>query len=88
MRNAYIDVRLELNEQALSMQQDPSAFIIETARDEADRRCAEAGGTLHTDNPPEILVEHGTHKLTGERCVLVATRWQVTVPERTPFTTG
>lgn len=85
VKDIFIDVLLELNEASLVTAADPTAYIIETARDEADRRCQQSGARLHTDSPPEILIERGQHKETQEQVLLVATRWAVTAPENVPL---
>lgn len=83
MKDMFLDVRLELNEASLVEEAEPTAFIVETARAEADRKCQETGAKLRTDAPPEFYIERGEHRLTGERCLLVATRWKVVAPEST-----
>ena len=84
MKDTYLDVRLELNEDALLDAPDPTAFVIETSRAEADRLCAENGAHLRTDRAPEVYLERGQHRLTGERCLLIATRWACVAPENVP----
>ena len=88
MRDAFLDVSLELNPDALAAQDDPSRYVLEAARAEADRKCADSGAQLRTDRAPEVLVQNGVHKLTRRDVVLVATRWAVRVPESVPVQRG
>lgn len=81
VRDAFLDVRLELDLVSLQAEADPSAFIIETARSEADRLCERSRAQLRTDRDPELVVEQGQHRLTGQSVLLVASRWAVRVPE-------
>lgn len=83
MRDCFLDVRLELDTQALSEmdEQTRSQFVLETSRGEADRLCERRGARLRTDRAPEVLVQQGEHRLTGQRCVLVASRWAVVAPD-------
>ena len=84
MKDTYVDVRLELDLDALTAQEDPTRFIVELAREEADRLCAEHGAQLRTDSAPEVYLEKGEHRLTGQMCLLVATRWKVRAPYGVP----
>lgn len=79
-----MDVRLELDPDALAAQPDPPRFVLEAARAEADALCERSGARLRTDRAPEILIKEGQHRITGRQCVLVATRWAVTAPDNTP----
>lgn len=82
MKDIFIDVLLELDTLSLTSLPDPTRFIYERARDEADRRCEENKARLRTDRAPEVIVNHGKNPLTGDDVTLVATRWAVVAPER------
>lgn len=81
MRDAFVDVRLEIDLDSLTTQDRPDEWVIEQARTEADRLCDRNGARLRTDRAPEILVEKGQHRETGQLCLLVATRWAVIAPD-------
>jgi hypothetical protein len=82
MRDTYVDVTFEIPQRELDAVADPSAMVVEKMRAEADRLCTEAGGQLRTDRNPEVVIHPSAeHKLTGERYVLIATRWAAVVPE-------
>jgi hypothetical protein len=85
MRDVFLDVRLELDLNALSLIDDPDRWIIEAAREEADRLCEQSRAKLRTDRAPEIIVTRGENKATGQMCLLIATRWAAVVPEDTPL---
>lgn len=82
MRDAYVDVQLEINLASLEGKDNPDEFVISTARLEADRLCERNGARLRTDRVPEILVQKGQNRETGELCLLVATRWAVVAPDQ------
>lgn len=81
MRDAFLDVQLEINPDALEREADPSRYVLEASRAKAEQMCADSGAQLRTDRAPEALVQRGVHKLTRRDVVLVATRWPVRVPE-------
>lgn len=82
MKDIYVDVTLELDEGTVLQQPDPTAYIVETMRDAADRLCADNGAQLRTDRDPEFVVDRGQHRLLGIPVLLVASRWAVTAPDR------
>lgn len=81
MRDTFLDVTLAVSQRELDVADDPSALVLEKMRGEADRVCMEVGGRLRTDRNPEVVIRNAEHKLTGERYVLLATRWAVVVPD-------
>jgi hypothetical protein len=85
MRDAFVDVQLELNPDALALQADPSQYVLEASRAEAERLCADNRAQLRTDRAPEVLIQQGVHKLTRRNVLLVASRWAVRVPAATPM---
>lgn len=85
MQDIFMDVRLEIDADSLSREADPAQWVIEKARYEADKLCEQSGARLRTDRAPEIIVERGQHRLTGQLCVLVATRWAVIAPDTVPL---
>lgn len=80
MRDAFVDVQLELNPDALALESDPSQYVLEASRAEAERLCDDNRAQLRTDRAPEVLVKKGIHKLTRQEVLLVASRWAVRVP--------
>lgn len=84
MKDMFLDVRLELDPDELAKQDQPDRFIIDLARDEADKLCEKHGAQLRTDRPPEIIIQEGQHKITRDRMLLVATRWACRTPEDVP----
>lgn len=81
MKDVFVDVSLELDLQALGRQADPAQYVLEAARHEADTLCARSGARLRTDRAPEVIVQKGQNRITGQLCLLVATRWAVVAPE-------
>jgi hypothetical protein len=81
MRDAFVDVRLEVPTHELQGLSDASTQVLERMRDSADRLCAESGARLRTDRAPEIVVQEAQHPLLGD-FTLFASRWAVVAPER------
>jgi hypothetical protein len=81
MRDAFVDVRLEVPAYELQGLPDAATQVIERMRDSADRLCAESGARLRTDRAPEIVVQEAQHPLLGD-FTLFASRWAVVAPER------
>ena len=81
MRDAFVDVTLEVPAAELVRLSDPTAFLYERMRDRADALCAESGARLRTDRAPEVIVQEGRHPLLGLDVTLVASRWAVVVPD-------
>ena len=80
MRDAFVDVLLEVPVRELAKLQDPTAALYERMREGADAKCAEAGARLRTDRAPEVRVQEARHPLLGDM-TLVASRWAVVAPE-------
>lgn len=81
MRDAFVDVMLEIPLFDLERQADEDRYIIERLRDAADAKCERAGAELRTDVIPEFVVEKGTLATTGEDYALIATRWACRIPD-------
>ena len=81
MKDIYIDVSLELDTLQLNSLPDPSRFVTERLREEADRKCDEANAQLRTDRPPEMIVKQAINPLTATPVTLVAARFAVIAPE-------
>jgi hypothetical protein len=88
MRDAFVDVTLELPITELSTVTNPSNFVLEKMRDEADRLCDEAKARLRTDRAPEIQVNQAIEARTGRTMLLCASRWAVEVPETLEVASG
>ena len=82
MRDAFVDVLLEIPTTDLAIQPDPSKYLFDRMRESADAICAEQGAQLRTDRAPEVVIREGRHPLLGTDMTLVASRWAVTVPAR------
>lgn len=82
MRDAFVDVLLELPTSDLAAQDDPTRYLYERMREGADALCAENGSELRTDRAPEVVIREGQHPLLGTPMTLIASRWAVLVPER------
>lgn len=82
MRDVFVDVLLEVPVSELAGQADPTRYLYDRMRDEADRLCAEQGAKLRTDRAPEVVVREGRHPTLGIDMTLVASRWAVVAPER------
>lgn len=80
MRDAFVDVMLEVPVRELAALPDPTRALYERMREGADARCAEVGGRLRTDRAPEVRVQEADHPLIGG-VTLVASRWAVVVPD-------
>ena len=81
MRDAYIDVLVEVPVRDLQNIADPSRHLYDLMVHKADEMCAESGARLRTDRAPEVHVRQGRHPLLGLDMTLVASRWAVIVPE-------
>lgn len=81
MRDAFVDVTLEVPVRELAGLHDPTQALYERMREGADRLCSESGARLRTDRAPEVHVREGRHPLIGD-VTLVASRWAVVVPDR------
>lgn len=82
MRDAFVDVFLEIPLADLASQPDPTRYLYERMRTSADALCAEQGAQLRTDRAPEVVIREGRHPLLGTDMTLVASRWAVTAPDR------
>ena len=80
MRDAFVDVLLEVPVRELAALHDPTRELYERMREGADAKCAESGARLRTDRAPEVRVQEARHPLLGDM-TLVASRWAVVVPE-------
>lgn len=80
MRDAFVDVLLEVPVRELARLDDPTAALYERMREGADAKCAEVGAKLRTDRHPEVRVQEARHPLLGDM-TLVASRWAVLAPE-------
>ena len=81
MRDAFIDVLVEVPVSDLQTVADPTRHLYDLMRHKADETCAESGARLRTDRAPEVNIRQGRHPLLGLDMTLVASRWAVTVPE-------
>lgn len=81
MKDIFVDVQMEFDQIALAGVDDPSRYVIEASRAEAELLCEKSRATLRTDRPPEIVISEAQRKDTSARVVLVATRWAVIAPE-------
>ncbi len=81
MRDAFVDVLLEVPAAELARLDDPTRFLWERMREKADALCAESGARLRTDRAPEVRVQEGRHPLLGLDMTLVASRWAVVAPD-------
>jgi hypothetical protein len=82
VRDAFVDVLLEIPTADLGSQQDPTKYLFDRMRTKADETCDEQAARLRTDRTPEVVVRQGRHPLLGVDMTLVASRWAVVVPER------
>jgi hypothetical protein len=85
VRDAFIDVLVEVPAADLAREADPTRFLYDVMRHKADAECATAGATLRTDRAPEVVVREGRHPLLHVDMTLVASRWAVVVPDGTPL---
>lgn len=84
MRDAYLDVCLEVSESDMARvpRDKTGQILLDKLRPAADEAVARVSGArLRTDRQVELHVGYGEHRLTGERMLLVASRWPVVVPE-------
>lgn len=81
MRDAFVDLLLEVTATELAQQDDPTRYLWERMRERADQVCGEQGARLRTDREPEVVVRQGKHPLLGFDMYLCATRWAVVAPE-------
>lgn len=81
MRDMFIDVMLEVPAADLAALDDPTRFLWERMRGQADKVCQENGARLRTDRAPEVRVQEGRHPLLGVDMTLVASRWAVVAPD-------
>lgn len=81
MRDMFIEVLLEVPAGDLARLDNPTQFLYERMRDQADKVCAENGARLRTDRAPEVRVQEGRHPLLGVDMTLVASRWAVVAPD-------
>lgn len=81
MRDAFVDVTLEVPVSELARLDDPTRVLYERMRESADKLCAENGARLRTDRAPEVHVREGRHPLLGLDMTLVASRWAVVAPD-------
>lgn len=80
MRDAFVDVFLEVPVRELAALHDPTAALYERMREGADAKCAEVGARLRTDRAPEVRVVEAQTPL-GVDVTLVGSRWAVVAPE-------
>ena len=80
MRDAFVDVLLEVPVKELARLDDPTAVLYHAMREAADAKCAESGARLRTDRAPEVRVQEAHGPLIGD-VTLVASRWAVVAPE-------
>lgn len=88
MRDAFIDVTFEIPLSDLGSVLDPSGYILEKMRGEADRVCDRSKARLRTDRNPEIQVNQAIEARTGRAMLLCASRWAVEVPESVEMMNG
>lgn len=81
MRDAFVDVVLEVPASELRHLHDPTRYLYDRMRDRADQLCADSGAKLRTDRAPEVHVREGRHPLLGLDMTLVSSRWAVVAPE-------
>jgi hypothetical protein len=60
---------------------DTEDLIMRKLKDEAERVCDEHRAQLRTETTPEIVTKEAIEPMTGEKVLLVATRWKVDGPE-------
>lgn len=80
MRDAFIDVLVEVPVADLRHEPDPTRHLYDLMRHRADQACADNGARLRTDRTPEVHVRQGRHPLVGD-VTLVASRWAIVAPE-------
>lgn len=83
MRDAFIDVLLEVPLREIARLDDPTGVLYHAMRESADAKCAEVGARLRTDRAPEVRIQEAKGPLIGD-VTLVASRWAVVVPESVP----
>ena len=90
MRDAYVDVTLELTHADLDAvpQADWSAFVFERMERTADQLCDSHSARLRTDARPEIIVSEAQRRSDGAACLLFAARWPCIVPDHTHTPAG
>lgn len=81
MRDAFVDVTLEVPLTDLAHVNDPSAYVFEKMRDAAEKLCDESRARLRTDRAPEVELSQAVETRTGRGMLLCASRWAVEVPE-------
>lgn len=81
MKDIFIDVTLELPTSDLFDLPDPTRFLIERLRSEADRECEGTGASVRTDRAPEFIVNEAIDPPTGKQMTLVAARFPVVAPD-------
>lgn len=84
MRDAFIDVLVEVPVGDIQRDSDPTRHLYDLMRHKADQACAERGARLRTDRAPEVHVREGRHPLVGDM-TLVASRWAIVAPESMEF---
>lgn len=80
MKDAFIDVLVEVPASDLRQVADPTRHLWDLMRHRADEACAEQGARLRTDRAPEVHIRQGRHPL-GVDMTLVASRWAIVAPE-------
>lgn len=81
MRDAFVDVLVEVPVADLATEADPTRALYDVMRHKADEVCAHSGARLRTDRAPEVRVQEGRHPALGIDVTLVASRWAVVVPD-------
>jgi hypothetical protein len=85
VRDVFVEVQMEFDSLALAAQHDPSQYVIEAVRAEADLLCDRNGAKLRTDRAPELIVKRAQRKDTGASVVTVDSRWACSAPEDVPL---
>ncbi len=75
MAERVLDVHLEFDPAALSLEHDPVQTVAEASRHEAESQCAQHLATLRHPDPREVISRHANDILTGRPVLLVSTRW-------------
>lgn len=81
MRDAFIDVSIEVPARALMLDRNPSQAVMERLEAAALAKCDQNLGRLRTDKGPEVIVKAAVEISTGVDMVLVAARWPVVIPD-------
>lgn len=81
MRDSFLDVTVEVPAEQLAREREPSRFLLDLMRHQADEMCDRNFGRLRTDRMPEIIISRAVDKSTGMEMVLAASRWSVVVPD-------